>query len=347
MTETPARLAWLDLARGLAVVSMILAHTWPWGGVWAIVEYLSAPWFALVIGISLAIGQQRDRAHPALQIADHVCRGGLLIAIGTWLQGQYDQIAVVLPTLGALMIVLAPLLLLTRRRPALTLAVAAGFAVTSPLIARAGRAWHADHPDAGVLAPVVSLLATGHAYRVTSFLAMALAGAALTPVLLRAGRGVRALLATLALFAASAVAYLVGTQLPGGAEPYSGTTAEIIGATLLSLSATWFCLWVVGVLGELRARAWLGALVDTGRMSLSAYTVQILSLAAIVALWLPGRRDDHWWVTVLVVGLCVGSSWGWLRVFRQGPLEALLRLPGRLLRRAAGAPLPRGGRPVG
>ena len=38
------RLAWLDLARGFAVISMVLAHTSPWGGVLNASEYLTAPW---------------------------------------------------------------------------------------------------------------------------------------------------------------------------------------------------------------------------------------------------------------------------------------------------------------
>lgn len=224
MTGSGDRLIWLDLARGFAVVSMIIAHTWPWGGLWSVVEYLTAPWFALLIGLSLSLAWQKGRERPARFVLDNVVRGGLLIALGISLQTVYAQIVVVLQTLGALTVVAALLMVA------------------------------------------------------------------------------------------------------------SGTSAEVLGATLLSLSATVLCMWLVHVLGAAGTRRWLGAVVDTGRMALSAYCLQILALAAIVGLWLPGRRDDHWWVTASVTAICLGTSWLWLRFFRQGPVEAVLRLPSRLWR---------------
>lgn len=340
MAEPTGRLAWLDLARGLAVVSMIFAHTWPWGGPWAIVEYLSAPWFALLIGVAMSVGWRSWAGTPARHVAAQATRGVLLVGLGLWLQGRYEQIVVVLPTLGVLIVLLAVVGWLIRWRTVPALVLAAAMAVASPVLAGAGRVWLATQSSGGVHTWLVDLLFTGYAYRVSSFLGMALAGVAVGPLLTsgRAAGGWRALLNMVALFGASASAYLIGGRLPDGARPYSGSTAEIVGATLLSLSATWFCWWLAGALGEARTRALLGALMDTGRMALSAYTLQVLGLAAIVALVLPGQRDDHWWVTLQVSGLCIGSSWLWLRFLPQGPVEILLRLPGRRLRR---------GRPVG
>ena len=49
------RLTWLDLARGFAVISMVVAHTSPWGGILNVSEYVTAPWFAMLIGISLLL----------------------------------------------------------------------------------------------------------------------------------------------------------------------------------------------------------------------------------------------------------------------------------------------------
>ena len=197
----------------------------------------------------------------------------------------------------------------------------------------AGREWIASlsAPDPWRV-QVVSLLVSGHYYRATSFLAVAAAGVALAPRLTRRqhDRPRRDLLVAVVLFIAAGVVYVVGGFLPGGAEPDSGTTAEILGSIALSLSATWCCVWLIRALGERMTRRWLGAVVDTGRMSLTAYAVQIVALAAIVRLWLPGQRDDHWWVTLLVSALCLGSSWLWFRHFRHGPLETLIRLPGRL-----------------
>lgn len=73
-----------------------------------------------------------------------------------------------------------------------------------------------------------------------------------------------------------------------------GTWPEIAGVILLSLSATWFCAWLVDALGEVRTRRWVGAVVDTGRMAFTAYALQVLALAAIVRFILGGGRDDHW-----------------------------------------------------
>lgn len=45
---------WLDIARGAAVISMLIAHTAPVGGVFNVTEYLTAPLFAALIGASLS-----------------------------------------------------------------------------------------------------------------------------------------------------------------------------------------------------------------------------------------------------------------------------------------------------
>ncbi len=169
--------------------------------------------------------------------------------------------------------------------------------------------------------------------RVTTFLAIA-AGIAVTPSLVEGRAAGRRGLATAGLLlVGSAVAIAGGRLSPLGADAYSGTWPEIIGVILLSLSATWFCAWLVAVLGEVGTRRWAGAVVDTGRMAFTAYAVQVLALAAIVRFLLGGGRDDHWAVMLGVIALCVGVSWAWLRAFPIGPLEWVLRLPGRVLAR--------------
>ena len=156
---------------------------------------------------------------------------------------------------------------------------------------------------------------------------------AAVPLLLRgpAVTGMRGALSAVGLLVGAGASYAIGRLGPWGADAYSGTTFEIVGAALLSLSATWACGWLVTALGPQRVRTGLGAVVDTGRMALTAYTVQVLVLALIVQWVLGGGSDDHWAIMLGVIALCLGFCWAWLKVFDIGPLEWLLRLPARAM----------------
>lgn len=333
-----ARLLWLDLARGLAVVSMVIAHTCPWGRPSIVTEYLTAPWFAMLIGMSLVLAWEKTSGRAWHFLLASLARGLLLIGVGELLQRAYYQIDIVLQTLGLLTIVLAPLVVVLGRRTRAWAGIAVLMVAASPLLMAAGREWlAAGGADAGWPAYLLDLTATGLHYRVTTFVAIAAAGIAALPSLL-AGRaaGRRGMLVAGALGVAAGLTYLAG-RLTVGATPYSGTWPEILGAILLSLGATWGSAWLVSVVGRERVRAWLGAVVDTGRMALTAYAVQVLALAAIVRLWLDGGRDDHWQVMVGVIALCLTFSWAWLKVLPIGPLEWVLRLPGRGLTRVTAA----------
>lgn len=107
---------WLDLARGLAVVSMLVAHTAPAGGIFNVTEYLTAPLFAALIGASLHHALERWRGSTGRFLASAALRGLLLFLAGVALQPVYLQIVVVLQWLGALSVVLA--LVVVLRLPA-------------------------------------------------------------------------------------------------------------------------------------------------------------------------------------------------------------------------------------
>ena len=326
------RLTWLDLARGFAVISMIVAHTSPWGGILNASEYLTAPWFAMLIGISLLVAWEKAGGWVVF-VLGNVARGLLLILLGEWLQRQYGQIDIVLQTLGLLIIVLAPIVAVVGSRPAVWAGMGLVTAIVSPLAMDATREWLAGGQTNWWLGQFLDLSVAGGHYRVSSFIAICAMGMAAVPLLLRvrAVGGVRGALTAAALLIGAAVSYAIGRLGPWGADAYSGTTFEIIGATLLSLSATWTCAWLVAGLGSQRVRAWLGAVVDTGRMALTAYTVQVLALALIVRWAVFGGSDDHWAIMLAVIALCLGFSWGWLKVFDIGPLEWVLRLPARAM----------------
>lgn len=206
----------LDLARGLAVVSMVIAHIAPWGGVFVETEYLTAPWFALLIGISLLLAWEKLGGRAGVFLLANLARGVLLMD--------------------------------------------------------AAREWLVESGSAGGwVGRVVSWGAAGAHYRVTTFVAIAAAGIAAAPSLLE-GRaaGRRGLVTAGALLMGAALAIGGGRLSPLGADAYSGTWPEIVGVILLSLSATWFCAWLVDALGEVRKRWWVGAVVNTGRMAFTA-----------------------------------------------------------------------------
>ena len=142
------RLDGLDAARGLAVVSMLIAHLSPVGGPANITEYLTAPLFAVVIGVAMGLVLEDRRPPGRTFLRDNALRGILLVLLGVLLQALYDQIVVVLPYLGLLIIVLAPVALLLHRVPIVTLGVAAGLAVLSPLVMERARERRLRHPDA-------------------------------------------------------------------------------------------------------------------------------------------------------------------------------------------------------
>ena len=60
----PRRLDGLDLARGVAVLSMLVAHLSPVGGPADVTEYLCAPLFAVVIGVSMGLRTSREPREP-------------------------------------------------------------------------------------------------------------------------------------------------------------------------------------------------------------------------------------------------------------------------------------------
>ncbi|WP_392544668.1 acyltransferase family protein [Oryzobacter telluris] len=331
MAPTPrtARLAGLDLARGLAVVSMLVAHLSPVGGLFDVSEYLTAPLFAVVIGV--AMGVQLDRRHPGVIpfLVANLQRGLVLVVLGLVLQLLYGQIVVVLPYLGLLVLVLAPLALLLHRAPVLTLGLAAGGAVLGPLVTERAReagpaAAAAGTPWPGWWSDLSQWLATGSSYRLTSFVPMALGGLALAAIVRRVGRGPFGWAVAGVLVVASGAVYLVGGTTADGAAAYSGTTAEVLGATLLAASVVVASFVVDDQVGHRPAGRALGPLLATGRLALTAYTVQIVALAAISLVRGRDLPDDTWPILLGTTAVVVATCWALDRWWGTGPLEWVL-----------------------
>jgi uncharacterized membrane protein YeiB len=321
-TSTTARLDGLDAARGLAVVSMLVAHLSPVGGAFEVAQYLTAPLFAVVIGISMGVRLTEQRPDPGWFVLDNVQRGLILLGLGILLQALYSQIDVVLPYLGVLVIVLAPLALLLHRLPVLTLGIAGGLAVLGPLVVERSREGVASTAGGspGWSADILTWLTTGQNYRLVSFLPMALGGLALATVLRRAARPPEGYVVAAALLVLSVAAYGLGMGTPDGSAAYSGTTAEVVGATFLAAGAVVASFLAVGLVRRRGAGGALEPLLATGRLALTAYTAQILWLALLATLR-DNAPDDSWWILGSSLVVVVGSCWALDRWRGTGPLE--------------------------
>ncbi|KAF0835321.1 DUF418 domain-containing protein [Ornithinibacter aureus] len=153
---------------------------------------------------------------------------------------------------------------------------------------------------------------------------MALGGLALAAVLRQVTRLPQAWVVAGALFAASLAAYRIGAGTASGSAAYSGTTAEVIGATLLATGSVVASFIMLALAERISLRRVLAPLLAAGRLALTAYTLQILWLALLSALR-DGAPDDQWWIlgSSLVV---VGGSWLLERLMGTGPLEWLIHV---------------------
>ena len=297
---------------------MLVAHLCPAGGIFIVSEYLTAPLFAVIIGISMGVRLDERRTPAGTFLLDNLQRGLVLVVLGVLLQSLYSQIDVVLPYLGVLVIVLAPLALLLHRVPVLTLGIAGAAAVVGPLVVE--RAREASTTVAGTTPDLLGWVATGHSYRLVSFLPMALGGVALASVLRRAARPPEGYVVAGVLFVLSVAAYGLGRGTPDGSAAYSGTTAEVVGATFLAAATVVASCVAVDLLRRVGAGAVLGPWLSTGRLALTAYTLQILYLT-VIQIAVGPRRDDSWLILGSTTLVVVGGCWLLERRFGTGPLE--------------------------
>ncbi|KRE62142.1 DUF418 domain-containing protein [Nostocoides sp. Soil756] len=326
---TGPRLDGLDAARGLAVLVMLVAYLSPVGGALDVAQYLAAPLFVVVLGVGVVLRMTRARPDRPRFVADEVVRGILLVLLGVVLQAAYGQVDVVLPYLGVLVVVLAPLALVLRPVPVLTLGLVVGGAVLGPLVTERVRDHVLADPSAaaGVTGHLLRWLATGSDHRLVSFLPMALAGLVLALLLPHLTRLVPTVGIAAVLLGAGGVVKVIGDGTADGAGPSSGTTAEVVAVTFLAAGAVVASFALVLLV---RGRATvlepaLHVLLAVGRLTLTAYTLLILVLA-LLSLARDGAPDDTWPVLLVTTVVVVGACWGLDRRFGTGPLEVLVRV---------------------
>lgn len=370
----PPRIMGVDVARGVAVVGMIGAHVgatqaFDWARVetWTdVVNGRSSLLFALVAGISIALlsgGTRRpDVADlPRIRLA-LVGRGAVVFALGCVLELVGTGIAVVLTIYGILFVAILPFL--RWRRRSLWIGVAA-LALLGPVLLAIVRILSIDAYGEGIglvlgTYPVtvwMPFLLAGLAIGRSDLLRPRTAVALLVGGVVLAGIGygtgslvsepVEAFAATVEATEAAQptvdelAAMPYAEQLAVVADPvrvlravtevapHSGATLEILGSGGLAAA-------IVGA-GLLLARPlrWLllplGAL---GSMPLSAYSAQIVVIAATGGLSAAAAMEGAMW-PMLTVALLVAAT-AWALLLGAGPLERLARRASAWMAGAAG-----------
>ncbi|KFF59690.1 hypothetical protein JF66_09555 [Cryobacterium sp. MLB-32] len=337
-------MAGVDIARGLAIVGMFIAHAIPRGtGSELIVDGRSSILFATLAGVSLGImtgaarplrpGQRSDRIEAIL------VRAIMLFVLGGLLTSLPSGVAVILDYYALMFLVLTPLLFLRRWM----LAVIGGIFLAVAAWLGAGQG-ELDGTQQS-LAHFIDYYFLNGTYPVLIWTVFLLTGL----IAARSDLTREKTQVAMAGFGASAAVagYGAAAIIPGiSAAAHSGTLAEVVGSGGLAISIIGGLLWLTaprrGSLGRrLRGVAWpVGAI---GSMPLTIYTLQILALTGCVLLIERGGGVEYpgW---PLLIGMLLLSLIGaslWRYFLGQGPLERLFAAAtravlGRLPRRSLG-----------
>ncbi|GAB3600815.1 heparan-alpha-glucosaminide N-acetyltransferase domain-containing protein [Microbacterium tumbae] len=348
----PARVAGIDLARGLAVIGMFAAHLlvtsdhWDWAdpGTWSsVVDGRSSILFATLAGVSLGLVTggpvPLDGSRARVARGRIAVRAGLLWVLGVLLILTGVPVYVILPAYGILFLLALPF---ARWDAVSVLSAAAGLgvvmALAQPLIEELPL-W--DGPFGLELSD-----ALGWAYPFTVWIAYVLAGLGLARAdvtllatqlrMLVAGSALAALGYGLSIVPLPTDSLYLWTVWQ--AVPHSQGLLEVVGSGGFAIAVIGACLlacrirWLKVIVLPLRA---------TGAMPLTAYTAQIV-VWAVIALEVLGSASDlegfralePFWP--LAIGTVVACT-AWALLVGRGPLEWALDRTAKLL-----IPAPRG-----
>jgi uncharacterized membrane protein len=347
------RLVGVDIARGLAILGMFVAHLGDDGPggrhdpEWFVVaDGRSAALFALLAGVSLALANGRQVAPSGLALTRArlatLVRAGVLLLIGVVLVLLGTPVLVILPAYAAMFVLALPFLGADRRAlllGAVTAAVvspAVIFLLTTPL----------ERGGASVAARVTGLadpvelpldeFATG-AYPALIFLAYLLLGMILgrsdlsaTPVQLGlVGSGT--ILAAAAWGSSRLALDALGTDASplslrlASAAAHDDSTLEVIGNCGTSIAVIGLCLLLTrpGTAAGRAASAVLSPVAAAGAASLSVYSFHIVAIFVLgnAVVWYPESNAVLIWFLVLALA----GAWLWRRFLGRGPLERLVR----------------------
>lgn len=341
------RLLVVDWARGAAYVLMVIAHVSPGDGpvrILLVSEFLTAPLFALLIGVGAQLSWSASSQHGWRYVAREVLRAALVFALGMVLAQSAASVLIVLMHLAVLMLLCLPLAGLRTSALAVAGGLAMVLAVAVPIIHRGltgGFGAGPPPPEPGMLLAVLGLVGGDGAYRLTGLLLCAVIGMLTIRVLQNATEE-----SSLPGAAASALAFavmlalLVAPNLLGLYEvhAYDGTPWEQLGVACGALGIL-LAAWTlqVGPIGRALPPTVARILAAPGQAALTLYALQILVLH-LYQVRNPLERDDHWWMLALLILLGIGVAVSWQAVFGvlarrvpaagrwvRGPLEGLIR----------------------
>lgn len=303
----------LDAARGVALLSMFVAHFAPSPGpasVLMLSEHLTAFLFVFLIGCGAELGRNSPWRWRASQV-----RSTALVLIGLLLMQLPSGIVVVLVWLGVMTVLAAWLAQLPSWALALVGAVAV---VLEPRLLEQSQEWLVSGFRDPISAAAAELFFAGHSYRIMAFVLPACAGI----LVVRHANSDRArLVVAAACLPVVAVLFVLDQAGTVVVEAYTGTLQELVFNTAAAALVT--CAVQVAAT---RVR-WAGlALASVGAMALTLYSLQILGDWWYVR---PGTRtDDSWAVLLAACGAAVAVGLAWLPVERttgwRGPLEGVV-----------------------
>lgn len=320
------RIAGVDIARGVAILGMFVAHTMPRDGDGELlVDGRSSILFAALAGVSLGLlsGGEEPPARGARGGIRRVVlvRALFVFLLGVLLATLGSEIAIILDYYAVMFLLLLPLLFLPRVALAV---IAAALLFAAPALARQVA------PGDDVVRSAIELardyLLTG-TYPALVWLPVLIVGLiAARSGLLRRRTQVWMILGG---STAAAAGYGGAAVLPHvTAAAHSSSTAEMLGSGGTAIAVIGLLVFATtggGAAPAVRVALWpLGA---TGSLALTVYTAQIVVLAMVAGARDAGGPDYPGWP--LLIGLAVASIVGaslWRYVFGRGPMERLMAL---------------------
>jgi hypothetical protein len=342
-----ARLSGVDVARAVALLGMVAAHVggvtdhldWADPSSWsALVNGRSSSLFAVLAGVSVGLVSGRTTPPGPPEIgrvrARLAVRAVLIVVIGVALMLLGTPVYVILPTYGALFLLVLPAL----RWPRWAVFTAAG--ACALLSAPFAIAIVPLYADTGSFEQQLGLV-----YPVVTFLAYVLVGLGVARSGLEARSTQVTLLASGVVVAATA--YLVGTLLApipadaGNAFPgvpyvsegsttgqalaqvflsprdHSSSIVDVLGTAGVAIAVIGLCSLLLDGRAQTVQRIAF-PLVAIGSMPLSIYALHLVVIAAVPRL--PQGLATWWW---FAVGAAVFAML-WQRFLGRGPLERLV-----------------------